>query len=657
MKLCFKLQIFVMLMSSALLAQSALEDLPEQPASSFHDAIKLSRDLQKLRSREATALETFVPFRPIPTLAARSQRRSPNDLIIGQINPNEVVTITGSYLLAGNLIIMNNGVLNLDHADFQIDGNITILNNGRLNVTGGAFTVLQDYLYEHGAGVWQKGRLHFNGVDFRSNGQSWGLSLADSARYILEDSKISDGFITTGLSGRASGIIRNTQTPGEFLCFEKNDLQFHGCDFVLLWLVLFDSSAVDMSLPSDALLNGWRFSATIPGVSGIPYTVAIDSCTNVNWGLISFSGSKATFRNTHFRVAGLAFQQPDSIVVQNLTNGSTHADEVIAAPDRTLRLINSKVATWNFYPAANSKLTIQNCIFGEMLAQGSARVLIDNSICDGSGGYVGAFDQSFTVIFRSLMTTQVISGGNGILVSALSAFNSTEINADESSIMVILNTSTLVEPEAHAAALILEGQLPPVEGLTESEVAITGTARMLAGPLNPIRLVGYRVEYAQEVAPRLWRPTDGFHAQAVVNDTLALWNTAGLMPGPYALRLTMLHSFGDSLSFDSFARLEQSITGVQSRENLAPQQFALAQNYPNPFNPSTVISFQLPVNSHVTLKVFDVNGREVATLVDGEMTAGIHAVTFAPREVAGGIYFYKLTAGKFSQTRKALLMK
>ncbi|MDZ7362953.1 MAG: Type 1 glutamine amidotransferase-like domain-containing protein [candidate division KSB1 bacterium] len=88
-----------------------------------------------------------------------------------------------------------------------------------------------------------------------------------------------------------------------------------------------------------------------------------------------------------------------------------------------------------------------------------------------------------------------------------------------------------------------------------------------------------------------------------------------------------------------------------------PREFHLYQNYPNPFNPSTVIRFQLPANSPVTLKVFAVNGREVARLIDGEMKAGHHHVTFAPRDVAGGIYFYQLTAGKFSETRKAVLLK
>jgi len=102
--------------------------------------------------------------------------------------------------------------------------------------------------------------------------------------------------------------------------------------------------------------------------------------------------------------------------------------------------------------------------------------------------------------------------------------------------------------------------------------------------------------------------------------------------------------------------LGKTVTSVDERSQ-RPIDFVLHQNYPNPFNPSTVISFQLSVNSHVTLKVFDVNGREVATLVDGEMEAGKHAVTFAPRDLAGGLYSYKITAGKFSQTRQAILMK
>ena len=97
---------------------------------------------------------------------------------------------------------------------------------------------------------------------------------------------------------------------------------------------------------------------------------------------------------------------------------------------------------------------------------------------------------------------------------------------------------------------------------------------------------------------------------------------------------------------------------VQVEDHLIiPHEMALYQNYPNPFNPSTTISFSLPQHEHVTLQMFDVNGREVARLVDGNLAAGNHAATFAPRVVTSGLYFYKLTTGKFSQTRKAVLMK
>ncbi|MFA6457558.1 MAG: T9SS type A sorting domain-containing protein, partial [Bacteroidota bacterium] len=89
----------------------------------------------------------------------------------------------------------------------------------------------------------------------------------------------------------------------------------------------------------------------------------------------------------------------------------------------------------------------------------------------------------------------------------------------------------------------------------------------------------------------------------------------------------------------------------------APKEFALEQNYPNPFNPATVISYQLPVNSHVSLKVFDVIGREVATLVNEVKEAGRYSVMFDASEFSSGIYFTRLVCGDKTQVRKMMLMK
>ncbi len=105
---------------------------------------------------------------------------------------------------------------------------------------------------------------------------------------------------------------------------------------------------------------------------------------------------------------------------------------------------------------------------------------------------------------------------------------------------------------------------------------------------------------------------------------------------------------------------ESPVTGV--RESLPasdglPTVFALSQNYPNPFNPTTRIEFSLPRASMVQLKVYDVIGREVATLANGQMPAGRYTVSFNGGNLASGVYFYRLAAGTFVQTRSLLLVK
>ena len=94
----------------------------------------------------------------------------------------------------------------------------------------------------------------------------------------------------------------------------------------------------------------------------------------------------------------------------------------------------------------------------------------------------------------------------------------------------------------------------------------------------------------------------------------------------------------------------------QSTE-IVTNKFNLSQNYPNPFNPSTTISWQSPVSGHQTLKVYDVLGNEVATLVSEFRNAGNYEVDFDASKLSSGVYFYKLQAVDFVQTKKMLLMK
>jgi hypothetical protein len=100
-----------------------------------------------------------------------------------------------------------------------------------------------------------------------------------------------------------------------------------------------------------------------------------------------------------------------------------------------------------------------------------------------------------------------------------------------------------------------------------------------------------------------------------------------------------------------------SVTSVKEQMPKIPNRFELSQNYPNPFNPSTIISYQLSAVSHVSLKIYDVLGREVETLVNERQTAGSHSVAFNAASLPSGVYLYRIQAGSYSKTMKLLLLK
>ncbi|MFQ5637725.1 MAG: amidohydrolase family protein [bacterium] len=104
-------------------------------------------------------------------------------------------------------------------------------------------------------------------------------------------------------------------------------------------------------------------------------------------------------------------------------------------------------------------------------------------------------------------------------------------------------------------------------------------------------------------------------------------------------------------------KLTGMATTVHDAQGSAPGAFRLDQNYPNPFNPTTTIPFSLFRKEHVTLKMFDVLGREVATLIDGEFTAGEHSAVYHAERLTSGVYFYRLKSGREVRVRKLLLLQ
>jgi hypothetical protein len=143
---------------------------------------------------------------------------------------------------------------------------------------------------------------------------------------------------------------------------------------------------------------------------------------------------------------------------------------------------------------------------------------------------------------------------------------------------------------------------------------------------------------------RLDSDGDGKTNGQELGDPNGTWKAGQSNPGTFSL----VSNPGDQASFTSV----DNIAGL-------PAEYKLFNNYPNPFNPETVISYQLPAAGHVSLKVYDMLGNEVANLVDEYQQAGIHNSTFSIQNfaISSGVYFYRLNADSFIDTKKFVLTK
>jgi hypothetical protein len=129
------------------------------------------------------------------------------------------------------------------------------------------------------------------------------------------------------------------------------------------------------------------------------------------------------------------------------------------------------------------------------------------------------------------------------------------------------------------------------------------------------------------------------------------YKAAGI-PSKIALKETILYD-GEGNEID----LSPTDVEVENQGEAIPTEFALYYNHPNPFNPTTIIKYDLPQTSYVKLVVYNVMGQKVATLVDGVVEAGRHQMIWEAKDLSSGIYFYKITAGNFTQMHKMILLK
>jgi hypothetical protein len=132
---------------------------------------------------------------------------------------------------------------------------------------------------------------------------------------------------------------------------------------------------------------------------------------------------------------------------------------------------------------------------------------------------------------------------------------------------------------------------------------------------------------------------------------------------PKFLNFNRIYFFNTRIGWvtdDSGYILKTTTGGITFSKNISsnvPDKFSLFQNYPNPFNPNTIIRFQIKDSRFVTLKVYDILGKEIATLVNEKLQPGEYETKFDGRNLSSGVYFYKLTTRDYSRTKRMIILK
>lgn len=192
----------------------------------------------------------------------------------------------------------------------------------------------------------------------------------------------------------------------------------------------------------------------------------------------------------------------------------------------------------------------------------------------------------------------------------------------------------------------------------------TSVVRMRNPVMGPYAgTVTYTTNITPSPAPGTLTPTfspsnvrtfTGVSDSVLINTT----STANVPQQLYTVTVTGTETGGPRVHSRTYQIRVGNFTGIQNTNNEVPQVYSLQQNYPNPFNPTTNINFGLPKGSLVTLKIFDILGQEVATLVNNSnLAAGNYTYDFNASNIPSGIYFYRISAGEFSDVKKMMLIK
>lgn len=523
----------------------------------------VARAMPQTQATPVTARGPALPGARTPLLRPDSGAPADDDLVIGDV-PGETLFVQGRYSHTGNIFVINDGVLRLLAADFELDGNVHVRNQGRFEADSSRLRFVQRHIYDHEVSAsesslvrWQDCTTDYNGFVFNMFAGHW-------ARFDLHRIENQD-FTTAVVMNDAQVDLDQVRQAGEWLFDGRTRGRFDHVDLLLTWYFFPSGSEVWFSFPDGDSVDGFVLDSTVPGVAGIEYHVEIDSSTEVMWAAIPEAGSVVTIDSSELRVVGIIMRGGDSTGISGLVNGLHYPDYVLPVRDRLFRVTNTTVSTWNLYAFDSCRVDLRSSIFGEFCAFDRNRVEVWSSLCDGTGGHLESSGQAFLLVAFSSASCDVITCGRSLTLLAFVAQTFGHLWATEASCLVLVNCQFPNLPVALDTGLAIVAAVSgPDEVLHDDSVAVTGSAWMVPGPFHPVEFDCYRMAWRAR-GDSVWNRFGPEHRNMVFRDTLEYWDTRLLQPGVYQVRVSVVHTGGDSITAEKDVRLLP--TGIEGSTN------------------------------------------------------------------------------------------
>ena len=404
--------------------------------------------------------------------------------------------------------------------------------------------------------------------------------------------------------------------------------------FVTTAQLFFSINGVQDSLTmTKGVADTTQYSATIPGIADDSAFVEyyVKATDNVPLS----STSPGTISNSRFSFFVLSPSKPFSI------------QHVRYSP------FGSGYSGYNGYPVTvTGVVTADTSSIPGSGANNPPRIFIQNGSTPWSGiilGYKGTV---------SLSTIDSLQVGDMITVSGTPVLSSSSGTR--------LDTLTALTVLSHG------NSLPEAHVMKTSDVGFSALGNLVAEPWNSclVKYSGVTVDSAN--ADGTYNYGESYVTDSSGgNHTRVTWSDGRTVffAGATAVSVNKGDKFGSITGILGYThtnyklcpRNDHDIVGfindVKNNQNVLPTAYKLNQNYPNPFNPSTIISYELPKTGLVTIRIFNILGQQVRTLVNETQNAGSHQISFNANSLSSGIYFYSLTVNNYSQVKKMMLIK